>query len=506
MQESSNSWSAIAAEITALDRRAPSAPRITGIEYDSRRVTPGCVFVAMRGESTDGNRFLRSAIDSGAAAILTDSREAFSQLAVTSPQLPCILVAHGRTAQAQAAAAFFGHPERQLHATGITGTNGKTTTAFLTESLLRADARKTAMIGTIEYHIADEIFPSPHTTPESRDLFEYMRDGVNRGATELVTEVSSHALDQGRVAGIPFDVAVFTNLTQDHLDYHGTMDAYRAAKTLLFDGTRYPTPRVAIVNADDPESAHFARAAIRAGAQLSFYGLDHGDWCARNIDFTSAGARFQLQSPFGVELVESPLLGEVNVLNLLAALAAASARGVGFDRLLASIPSLRPVPGRFEPVRCGQPFTVLVDYAHTDDALRNLLPIARRAATTGRVLTLFGCGGDRDRSKRPRMGRVAGEGSDLVILTSDNPRSEDPQAILREVLPGLESTGTPFLVEPDRARAIALAIAQAHPGDVVVLAGKGHEKIQILSDDVIPFDDVEIARSALRFQGWSGQE
>lgn len=507
MPQPLKTWSAIAAEVTSLDRRDASGlsatPPVTAIEYDSRRLLPGAIFVAMRGGSTDGNRYLAAAIDAGAAAILTDSREAFAALAISAPQLPCLLVPHGRTALAQAAAAFFGHPERHLHATGITGTNGKTTTAFLTESLLRAHHRKTVMIGTIEYHIADQILPSPHTTPESRDLFEWIATGVARGATELVTEVSSHALDQGRVASIPFDVAVFTNLTQDHLDYHGTMEAYRDAKTLLFDGTRYPAPRVAILNADDPSTPHFAQAAVAAGSQLVLYGLDTGDWCAQNIEFTSTGARFLLQSPFGVDAVQSPLLGQVNVLNLLAALAAASARGVDGDSLLAAIPHLHPVPGRFEPVFCGQPFTVLVDYAHTDDALRNLLPIARRAATGGRVLTLFGCGGDRDRTKRPRMGRAAGEGSDLVILTSDNPRSEDPQSILSEILPGLESTHTPFLVEPDRARAIALAIAQAQPGDVVVLAGKGHEKVQILRDGVIPFDDAEIARSALHSLGWS---
>jgi UDP-N-acetylmuramoyl-L-alanyl-D-glutamate--2,6-diaminopimelate ligase len=499
----SKPWNAIAAGITTLGRGGDAEPEITGLEYDSRRVAPGCIFVAMRGGSTDGNRYLANAIQAGAAAIITDSHEAFATLAASAPHLPRILVAHGRTALAEASAAFFDHPERRIHATGITGTNGKTTTAFLIESLLRAAARKTVMIGTIEYRIADETIPSPHTTPESRDLFAYLAMGVERGATELVTEVSSHALDQGRIASIPFDVAVFTNLTQDHLDYHGTMEAYLAAKTLLFDGTCYPAPRVAVLNADDPSSDSIARAAKLAGAEPVFFGVGIAEWSADEISFRPQGTRFHLHSPFGAAHVESPLLGEVNVLNLLAAFAATSARGVPWNTLIESIPHLHPVPGRFEPVHCGQPFTVLVDYAHTDDALRNLLPIARRAVSGGRVLTLFGCGGDRDRTKRPRMGRAAGEGSDLVILTSDNPRSEEPEAILREVLPGLESTGTPFLVEPDRARAIALAIGQAQPGDVVVLAGKGHEKVQILRDGVIPFDDVEIARLALRSLGWS---
>lgn len=508
MEQRSTTWSRIVAEVAALDRHDASKVHadhcvVRGVEYDSRRVRQGAVFVAMRGDVTDGNRYICAAIEAGAAAVVTDSREAFAE--VVAMDKPALLVEHGRTALAQAAAAYFDHPERQLRATGITGTNGKTTTAFLTDALLRAAGRKTVMIGTIEYRVADEVFASPHTTPESRDLFDRMAVGVSRGASELVSEVSSHALDQGRVAGIPFDVAVFTNLTQDHLDYHGTMEAYLAAKLLLFDGARYPAPRVAVVNADDAWAPAVVRAATKAGAQLALYGSENGDWRAEEIEFTPTGARFALQTPFGMERVESPLMGEVNVLNLLAALAAASARGVDLDTLLAAIPHLRPVPGRFEPVRCGQPFTVLVDYAHTDDALRNLLPIARRAARGGRVLTLFGCGGDRDRTKRPRMGRAAGEGSDWVMVTSDNPRSEDPVTILSEILPGLEETGTPFVVEQDRARAIALAVGEARPGDVVVIAGKGHEKVQILREGSIAFDDVEIARSALRRLGWGGE-
>ncbi len=503
MGQRSTTWGRIAAEVAALDRRDVNRRdsgdvEICGVEYDSRRVRPGALFVAMRGGVTDGNRYIRAAVEAGAAAVMTDSREAFAELTA----VPALLVEHGRVALAEASTAFFGHPERQMRATGITGTNGKTTTAFLTDALLRAGGRQTVMIGTIEYRVAEEVFASPHTTPESRDMLELMAEGVSRGASELVSEVSSHALDQGRVAGIPFDVAVFTNLTQDHLDYHGTMEAYLAAKLLLFDGTRFAAPRVAVVNADDGHAPAVVSAATRAGAQVFLYGREAGDWRAEAIEFLPTGARFALQTPFGTERVESPLVGEVNVLNLLAALAAASARGVDFGALLAAIPHLRPVPGRFEPVHCGQPFTVLVDYAHTDDALRNLLPIARRLASGGRVLTLFGCGGDRDRTKRPRMGRAAGEGSDWVMVTSDNPRSEDPVAILSEILPGLEATGTPFVVEPDRARAIALAVAEARPGDVVVIAGKGHEKKQILHEGAIAFDDVEVARSALGGLGW----
>jgi UDP-N-acetylmuramoyl-L-alanyl-D-glutamate--2,6-diaminopimelate ligase len=413
-------------------------------------------------------------------------------------------VEHGRRALAQASAAFFGHPERTLAATGITGTNGKTTTAFLTEALLNAAERKTVLVGTIEYHVAGEVRASVHTTPESRDLFELMAEGASRGATELVTEVSSHGLDQGRAAGLSFDVAVFTNLTRDHLDYHGTMDNYFAAKRLLFDGTVYPAPRVAVINAQDPRARQLSAAALNAGAEVRTYGIDAGDWRAVNCKLTPGGAVLDLETPAGSAQLTSRLAGEVNILNLLAAFTAAHARGVAFDRLIAAIPQLKPVPGRFQLVDAGQPFTVIVDYAHTDDALINLTHLARQmtAKTKGRVITLFGCGGDRDRTKRPKMGQAAGKGSDYVVATSDNPRSEDPRAILAEVEPGLKSTGVGYVIEPDRAAAIRLALEAAKPGDVVLLAGKGHEKEQILADRTIPFDDTETALSELGKLGY----
>jgi UDP-N-acetylmuramoyl-L-alanyl-D-glutamate--2,6-diaminopimelate ligase len=503
-------WTDLIRDVASLGSAGLSDPALTGVEYDSRHVVAGSVFVAMRGGTTDGNRFITTAIAKGAAAIVTDSPEAYASLAASHPATPRLLAAHGRTALAQLASAFFAHPEKQLHAVGVTGTNGKTTTAFLTEALLNAAQRSTILIGTIEYHVAGDIRPSAHTTPESRDLFELMADGVSRGATELVMEVSSHALDQGRVAEVPFDVAIFTNLTRDHLDYHGTMGAYFAAKKLLFDGFRYDAPRVAVLNADDPHTPELAQAAIAAGAQVVTYALspnDVADWRASDIQLTPSGARFTLASPHGSAQLTSSLAGEVNVLNLLAALAAAHARGIAFDSLIAAVPLLRPVPGRFEPVQAGQPFTVIVDYAHTDDALRNLTALARQsvAATAGRVITLFGCGGDRDRTKRPKMGQAAGEGSDFVIVTSDNPRSESPEAIIAEILPGIDATGTPYAVEPDRALAIALAIGQAQPGDVVLIAGKGHEKQQTLATGAIPFDDAQVALSALQSLGYGGR-
>jgi UDP-N-acetylmuramoyl-L-alanyl-D-glutamate--2,6-diaminopimelate ligase len=503
-------WNELIAEIPAVGSGGASDAHIAGIEYDSRRVRPGSVFVAMKGGSTDGNRYVEKAVAAGALGIVTDSAQMFDHLLVFQPGLPVLEVEHGRRALAQASAAFFGHPERKLAATGITGTNGKTTVAFLAESLLNMASRKTVLVGTIEYHVAGEVRASVHTTPESRDLFDVMAEGAARGATELVTEVSSHALDQGRAYGIHFDVAVFTNLTRDHLDYHQTMEKYFAAKRLLFDGSMYPAPRVAVINAHDPHAEELAAAARKTGAEIRLYGIGKGEWRAASCSLTPGGAVFDLETPAGSARVASHLAGEVNVLNLLAAFAGAHARGVPFDVLVKNVPQLKPVPGRFQPVHAGQPFTVIVDYAHTDDALRNLTVLARQmtapagksAAAGKRVITLFGCGGDRDRTKRPKMGQAAGHGSDFVVVTSDNPRSEDPRAILSEIEPGLQSTGIEYTMEPDRAAAIRIALQAAQPGDVVLLAGKGHEKEQVLNGRTIPFDDAEIALSTLAELGY----
>ncbi len=502
-------WNALISEVAHLDRSKTSDVEVTGVEYDSRRIAPGSVFIAMRGGTTDGNRYMHAAIEQGAVGVITDSAEAFARLSSEQPNTPRLLVEHGRTALAQASASFFGHPEKRFSAIGVTGTNGKTTTAFLTEALLNAAGQSTVLVGTIEYHVAGQVRPSAHTTPESRDLFALMAEGAERGATELVMEVSSHALDQGRVAGIGYDVAVFTNLTRDHLDYHGSMEAYFAAKRLLFDGTRYPAPRVAVLNADDAHQQALATAAAAAGAQVVLYGFHpQSHWRAEDLRLTPAGARFTLISPRGTQLVQSRLAGRVNVLNLLAALATAHARGISFSHLIAAVPELKPVPGRFQLVNAGQPFSVVVDYAHTDDALRNLTALARQlvASTQGRVITLFGCGGDRDRTKRPKMGIAAGEGSDFVVVTSDNPRTEEPAAILEEILPGLAESGVRSVVEPDRGTAIALALREAKPGDIVLIAGKGHEKEQILKDRTIFFDDTQVALSALLALGYGGTQ
>jgi UDP-N-acetylmuramoyl-L-alanyl-D-glutamate--2,6-diaminopimelate ligase len=497
-------WHELVAEITAVGAGGDSNAPVTGVEYDSRKVKPGAVFVAMKGGSTDGNRYVDKAIAAGALGIITDSSNTFDHLLVYQAGTPVLEVEHGRRALAEASAAFFGHPERKLAATGITGTNGKTTTAFLTEALLNAAARKTVLVGTIEYHVAGEVRSSVHTTPESRDLFELMFEGATRGATELVTEVSSHGLDQGRALGLHFDVSVFTNLTRDHLDYHQTMEKYFAAKRLLFDGTVYPAPRVAVINAMDARAEELAKASRKAGAEVRTYGIGVGDWRAAGYTLTPGGAVIDLETPAGAARITSKLAGEVNILNLLAAFTAAHARGVAFESLIESVPRLQPVPGRFQPVHAGQPFSVIVDYAHSDDALRNLIALARQmtAQTSGRIITMFGCGGDRDRTKRPKMGQAAGAGSDFVVATSDNPRSEDPLAILAEIEPGLKATGVKYTVEPDRAAAIGVALKAAQHGDVVLLAGKGHEKEQILAGRTIPFDDAQIALSVLKELGY----
>ena len=502
-------WKELIEEVTAVGASGDSVQPVTGVEYDSRRVRPGAVFVAMKGGSTDGNRYIEKALTAGALGIITDSSPIFDHLLVYQAGVPVLEVEHGRRALAEASAAFFSHPERALAATGITGTNGKTTTAFLTEALLNAAGRKTVLVGTIEYHVAGEVRASIHTTPESRDLFELMAEGAGRGATELVTEVSSHGLDQGRAQGVNFDVAVFTNLTRDHLDYHGTMKEYFAAKKLMFDGARYPAPRVAVLNAHDPRSAELAEVARKAGAEVRTYGIgqvENCEWRAASFTLTPGGAILDLETPAGSARVTSRLAGEVNILNLLAAFTTAHARGVPFADLIEAVPGLKPVPGRFQPVDAGQPFTVIVDYAHTDDALRNLIVLARQltAQSDGRIVTLFGCGGDRDRTKRPKMAHAAGQGSDFVVATSDNPRSEDPLAILAEIEPGLKATGVRYTIEPDRATAILTALEAAKAKDVVLIAGKGHEKVQILADRTIPFDDAEIALAALRDLGYGG--
>ena len=473
---------------------------IHGLDYDSRRIAPGYCFVAMRGGTTDGNRYIDTAIAAGAVAVVSDS--------ATEPprkDVAWAVAAHGRRALAKLSANFYKKPAEKLAITGVTGTNGKTTTTYLIQSLLQHAGRKTAMVGTVEYHIAGRVIPAPHTTPESLELNRVFHEAVSHGATEAVMEVSSHALSQERVYGVPYDVAVFTNLTRDHLDFHGTMENYFRAKCGLFLGCGTEPPRVAILNRDDEWSEQLLKLAHKHCEKVFTYGLSKGDFHAEKLEMTASGTRFDMVTPEHRVEVFSPLLGKVNVYNLLAASAAAMERGIHADRLSEAITHVTKAPGRFERVDAGQPFSVIVDYAHTDDALRNVIALARefvQQAGGGRVITLFGCGGDRDKTKRPLMGKAAGEGSDLVILTSDNPRSEDPRAILNDVLPGLAGANAKFLVEPDRKKAIGMAVANARVGDMVILAGKGHEKTQTTREGVHPFDDVKVALQALHEAGY----
>jgi len=476
-------------------------PGVTGVEYDSRRVRPGNVFVAMKGETSDGNRFIDKAIAAGALAVVTDSAAESPRPGVAWAQVP-----HGRRALARLSANFYKRPAERIANTGITGTNGKSTTAFLIESVLRAAGRKTALVGTIEYHVAGRVLPAPHTTPEALELNQLLAEGLSEGVTESVMEVSSHALDQQRIFGIPFDVAVFTNLTRDHLDYHGTMEEYFRAKQVLFEGCGTEPPRAAVINIDDENGRQLLALSKKKSSLVLTYGLTTGDFHAESIEITSRGTRFQMATPAGKVAMWSPMIGKVNVYNVLAACAAGYARNCPTEAITKGIFDLDRVPGRFERVDCGQPFTVVVDYAHTDDALRNLTALARDfvvgAGLKGKVITLFGCGGDRDRAKRPLMGEAAGKGSDFAVLTSDNPRSEDPLAIMNDAMVGLQKSEAKYTMEPDRRKAIALALQQASPGDIVLLAGKGHEKVQTTREGTFPFDDVDVARETLKAMGY----
>jgi UDP-N-acetylmuramoyl-L-alanyl-D-glutamate--2,6-diaminopimelate ligase len=472
-------------------------PQVVGLDYDSRRVKAGWAFVAMHGEATDGNRYIDSALKNGAVAVVTDSPAERPRRGT-----PWAVVQHGRRALARTAANFYGHPAEKLRITGVTGTNGKTTTTFLLESILSFCGKIPALIGTIEYHVAGKVLAAPHTTPESLELNQLFAEALAAGATDAVMEVSSHALEQGRVFGIPFAGAVFTNLTRDHLDYHKDMESYFAAKRMLFAAQGAHPPRAAVINADDSYGTALLSVSRASSEQVITYGIRSGEVLADRIDLQPQGTVFRLKAAGDEVSIRSSLIGRVNVYNILAASATAWALGCSVQQIADAVSRFQQVPGRFERVDCGQEFTVVVDYAHTDDALRNLTSIARdfatRSGTQGRVITVFGCGGDRDRSKRPLMGEAAGEGSDFVVLTSDNPRSEDPQKIIQDAVPGLEKSGARYTVEPDRGKAIVIALHEAKPGDVVLIAGKGHEKVQVTREGSFPFDDVQVARAVIQ--------
>jgi UDP-N-acetylmuramoyl-L-alanyl-D-glutamate--2,6-diaminopimelate ligase len=466
---------------------------IAGLEYDSRRVREGYLFFAFPGSRADGREFAKAAIERGAVAVASESA------APAGLEARWIQVDHGRHALAQAARLFYGKPDEQVALTGITGTNGKTTTGFLIDSVLRAAGLTTALVGTIEYRLAGRVLPAVNTTPESLDLIKLLAELRAAGGTHATMEVSSHALELGRVYGLRFHTAVFTNLTRDHLDFHVTMEAYGAAKQKLFAGAGGGPPAFAVLNRDDS----FARALeIAPETRVFWYGIGP-DSDLRALHIVSGGQRLRFDVQYAKQrfAVESPLIGKINVYNILAACGAGISYGLAPEVIARGIAALKAVPGRFERVDEGQPFVVVVDYAHTPDALQNVIAVAR-GLNPKRVITLFGCGGDRDRTKRPLMGQAAAELSDFVVLTSDNPRSEDPLAIMNDALVGVRRVDKPLVVEPDRATAIARALNEAREGDLVILAGKGHETYQVLQDKTIPFDDRAVAREVLRGYGY----
>jgi UDP-N-acetylmuramoyl-L-alanyl-D-glutamate--2,6-diaminopimelate ligase len=461
-----------------MGKGAPEV-EITALAYSSGAVTPGALFFCVPGFTSDGHDFAADAVDRGAAALVCERPLGLG--------VPEVVVEDVRATMGPAAARFFGDPTAELDVVGITGTNGKTTTAYLVRHLLEAGGMRTGLLGTIKRVVAGVEEEVERTTPEAVDLQATFRRMVDGGDRACAMEVSSHALELGRAAGIHFACRVFTNLTQDHLDFHLTMDAYFHAKRRLFE-----QPGLTVVNVDD----WYGRLLSYDLPEAVTFGIEHeAEYRARDISFDVSGARFTCETPGGRLQLETPLPGRFNVENVLAAVAVARSLGVDAEILVQALPSFGRVPGRFEPVDEGQDFGVLVDYAHTPDSLANVLRAARQV-TRGRLHVVFGAGGDRDRAKRPLMGEAARELADRVIVTSDNPRNEDPGAIVDQVL---EGAGPEAEREVDRRRAITMAIDASEPGDVVVIAGKGHEQGQEFEGGrKEPFDDVTVAREALR--------
>jgi len=470
-----------------------AAVSIDNLEYDSRLVQPNTLFFAFPGKRADGRSFAQEAIRRGARAVVSELPKPVDF------EGAWIEVEHGRQSLALACRNLYTGLQERLRIIGVTGTNGKTTVTCLVDSILRAAGYITAVVGTIQYTVAGEARPAANTTPESLDLYRIFQELAQRGGTHVTMEVSSHALALGRVYGLQFHSALFTNLTRDHLDFHHTMEEYFAAKQLLFDGFGAPPPLHAAVNLDDP---YGRQIRIAPQSERLTYGVETAaDLGASNINSTASGLEFDMRIGDRSVPVRSPLIGKFNVYNILAACCAGLSLGLDPEAITQGVEMCSAVPGRFQRVDEGQPFTVVVDYAHTDDALRNVIQAAR-ALNPKRVITLFGCGGDRDRTKRPLMGAAAGELSDFVVLTSDNPRSEDPLAIMNDAMVGLQRCDVAYVAEPDREKAIRRALEEARPGDLVLLAGKGHETYQILRDRTISFDDREMARRVLNGFGY----
>jgi len=479
----------------------PSDVEIDSIAYDSRRAGPGALFFAMHGVKLEGAEFVADALARRAIAVAS-ARERPVEFPENATWIE-LAPGSERSGLARAAANFYGHPADALKLVGVTGTNGKTTTAFLVDSIVRAAGFTDGLVGTTGYRTPKGALPAPNTTPESLDLQQIFAEIRDARGTHAVLEASSHALAMDRLSGCHFAAAIFTNLTRDHLDYHKTFEEYFAAKRLLFSGTGAGAPDMGVTNADDPYGAQLAGLARRTLT----YGLKNGaDLTAKKFALSFDGLEFTAQTPAGNIEVRSPLVGRINVYNILAAIGAGIALDIPSAKIEQGIANLELVPGRFQRIDEGQPFLVVVDYAHTDDALRNLIATARELSASGRIITVFGAGGERDRTKRPLMGEAAGSLSDLVVLTSDNPRSEDPLRIINDVVVGLQKVDAKYRVEPDRERALEMAIEEARAGDIVLLAGKGHETYQVLRGGTVEFDDREKARAILRQKGFARQE
>jgi UDP-N-acetylmuramoyl-L-alanyl-D-glutamate--2,6-diaminopimelate ligase len=486
------------AEIASISARSDAD--ISAIVYDSRKAAADSIFFALKGEKEDGSQYIPDALNRGAVAIASEQPRDL----IAPPNIAWIQMQPGaqRRVLAIASANFYRHPAKALRLAGVTGTNGKTTTTHLVESVLRAAGIKTGLIGTISYRTPRSVRPALNTTPESLDLQQMLAEIRDAGGSAAVMEASSHALAMDRLWGCKFAAAVFTNLTRDHLDYHKTLEEYFAAKRRLFEGTGAGAPDVAVLNSDDPYAERLAGLAARTLT----YGLKNGaEITTKKYPLAFTGLEFTAQTPAGKIEIQSRLVGKINVYNILAAIGAGIALEIPNEAIARGIQGLDSVPGRFQRIDLGQPFLVIVDYAHTDDALRNLISTARELNPSGRVITLFGAGGDRDRTKRPLMGEAAGTLSDFVVLTSDNPRSEDPLRIINDVLVGLQKTKAKYSVEPERRRAIGMALDEARPGDIVLLAGKGHETYQVLREGAIDFDDREVARRALEERGYTNK-
>lgn len=461
---------------------------VNGVAYDSRRVQPGYLFVCVPGFKVDGHDFAEEAKKNGAVALVVEKE--------LPTDITQVMVQDSRLAMSFLAANFYGQPQRHMKVVGVTGTNGKTTTTHLIRAILEEEGHRVGLCGTLKAEIGDYQEEMHHTTPEAMDLMRFFRRAADCGADYLVMEVSSHALDLDRVACIDFQGAVFTNLTQDHLDYHQSIDKYRGAKLKLFASLKDGPDNLAVINRDDASADHFIAATK---ARVITYGLaEDADVRAEDVEISLNGTKFMLIYGNEKTPLDLKLVGMFSVYNALAAAAYAYGCGIKTESIKKALTKIQGVPGRYEKVDVGQPFAVIVDYAHTPDGLENVLKTSLEVKKN-RLITVFGCGGDRDRGKRPLMGEIAARYSDLTVITSDNPRSEDPVAIIEEIIPGVERVPTAhYVIEPDRKKAIEYALKNAQPGDLVMIAGKGHEDYQLVGDRVLHFDDREVAREILR--------